>query len=186
MIRAFTRLAFSSAVKAAQTRYGAREHGTRLEQKEPARDRLNADLISFIGATDSFFIATASLNGWPYVQHRGGPPGFLKVVDERTLAFADYSGNQQHITVGNLSESDRVLLFIIDYERGRRLKLWGRGTVIDRDEPGLFARIIDVGYAAKVEPLIRVDVKAWDLNCNRNFPRLVRMRSERDHSEHMT
>ena len=122
MTRAFTKFAFSPAVKAAQTRYGAREHGERLEQKEPARDRLNDDLIAFIGAADSLFIGTANSDGWPHVQHRGGPPGFLKVLDDRTLAFADFSGNKHYITAGNIAENSRVLLFLIDYERGRRLR----------------------------------------------------------------
>ena len=131
MPRAFTRLAFSPAVKTAQARYGAREHGVLLEQKDPPRDRLNDDLIAFIKDTDSFFIGTASRDGWPHLQHRGGPPGFLKVLDDRTLAFADYAGNRQYITVGNLSENDRVMLFVIDYQRGRRLKIWGRARAID-------------------------------------------------------
>jgi len=173
MSRAFTRLAFSPAVKAAQARYGAREHGLRIEEREPANDRLNDDLMSFIAAAESFFIATTSQNGWPHVQHRGGPPGFLKVLDDRTLAFADYAGNRQYITVGNLSENDRVMLFIIDYERGRRLKLWGHGAVIDSD-PGLLARVIETSYPARVERVIRIDVEAWDLNCRQHFPKLVR------------
>jgi len=177
MARAFTQLAFSSAVKAAQARYGAREHGERLEQKDPPRDRLNDDLIAFIGAIDNFFIGTASTDGWPHVQHRGGPAGFLKVLDDRTLAFADYAGNKQYITVGNLSENSRVMLFLIDYERGRRLKIWGRATVID--DPALFARISDPDYPAEVERVLRIDVQAWDLNCRQHFPKLIRERDSR-------
>jgi len=173
MIRAFTKLAFSHAVKAAQSHYGAREHGERLEHKEPPRERLNDDLTAFIAAADSFFIATASQNGWPYMQHRGGPAGFLKVLDDRALAFADYAGNMQYITVGNLAENDRVLLFLIDYERGRRLKIWGRATVID-DDPALFKRVRDPDYPGKVERVIRIMVEAWDLNCRQHFPKLVR------------
>lgn len=176
MIRAFTSLAFSPAVKAAQTRYGSREHGLRLEQKEPARDRLNDDLIAYIAGTDSFFIGTASRTGWPHVQHRGGPAGFLKVLDERTLAFADYAGNRQYITVGNIGENDQVMLFIIDYERGRRLKLWGRAEVIE-DDPALLEQVRDAGYAATAERVIRIHVLAWDLNCRQHFPKLVRERA---------
>jgi len=176
MARAFAQLAFSPAVKAAQARYGAREHGERLESaQQPARDRLNADLIAFIAAADSFFIGTAGEDGWPHVQHRGGPVGLLKVLDDRTLAFADFSGNRQYITVGNLAENDRVMLFLIDYERGRRLKIWGRATVID-DDPALFRRTRDPHYPAQVERVIRVAVEAWDLNCRQHFPRLVRVR----------
>jgi uncharacterized protein len=178
MPRAFTRLAFSPAVKAAQARYGGREHGERLERAQPARDRLNTDLIAFIEATDSFFIGTASRDGWPHVQHRGGPAGFIKVLDDRTLAFADYAGNKQYITVGNLAENDRVFLFLIDYEHGR-LKIWGRGEVVD-DDPALLKRVSDPGYPATVERVIRIDVKAWDLNCRRHFPRLTRERKSGD------
>jgi predicted pyridoxine 5'-phosphate oxidase superfamily flavin-nucleotide-binding protein len=173
MPRAFASLSFSSAVKETQARYGAREYGIRLERQEPARDCLNDDLKAFIAAADSFFIGTASRDGWPHVQHRGGPAGFLKIFDDRTLAFADYAGNKQYLTVGNLSENDRVLLFLIDYERGRRLKLWGRGTVLDGD-PALIERVSDPGYPARIERVIRVDLLAWDLNCRRHFPKLIR------------
>jgi uncharacterized protein len=175
MPRAFTQLAFSRAVKAAQAHYGARQHGKRLESAEPARDRLNADLLAFIEATDSFFIGTTSREGWPHVQHRGGPAGFLRVLDDRTLAFADYAGNKQYITVGNLAENDRVMLFLIDYERGRRLKIWGRARIVD-DDPALFRRVSDPDYPAHVERVIRVTVEAWDLNCRQHFPKLVRPR----------
>ena len=173
MSRAFTQLAFSPAVKTAQSRYGARELGERTEARDPPRDSLNADLIAFIGAADSFFIGTASADGWPHVQHRGGPPGFLKVLDDRTLAFADYAGNKQYISVGNLSENDKVMLFVIDYELGRRLKIWGHATVVD-DDPPLFRQVSDPDYAATVERVIRIDVLAWDLNCRQHFPKLVR------------
>jgi len=176
MPRAFTALGFSPAVKTAQARYGAREHAQRIEQREPANDRLPPDLAAFIAAADSFFIGTASRDGWPHVQHRGGPAGFLKVLDDRTLAFADYAGNKQYITVGNLSENDRVLLFLIDYERGRRLKLWGRAAVVD-DDPELLSRVRDADYPAKAERVIRIAVLAWDLNCRLHFPRLVRERT---------
>ncbi|HTV37061.1 MAG TPA: pyridoxamine 5'-phosphate oxidase family protein [Xanthobacteraceae bacterium] len=173
MSRAFTRLAFSPAVKAAQARYGARAYGEHLEQREPSRDRLNDDLAAFIATTDSFFISSANSDGWPHVQHRGGPAGFLKVLDERTLAFADYSGNKHYITIGNLTENDRVMLFLIDYERGRRLKIWGRATIVD-DDPVLLQRVSDPDYPAKVERVVRIVVEAWDLNCRQHFPKLVR------------
>jgi uncharacterized protein len=176
MPRAFTQLAFSSAVKAAQARYGAREHGERLERAEPARDQLSSDLTAFIAAADSFFIATTNRDGWPHVQHRGGPAGFLKVLDDRTLAFGDFSGNKQYITIGNLVENERVMLFLIDYERGRRLKIWGRATVIE-DDATLFRRVSSPDYPAHVERVIRINVEAWDLNCRQHFPKLMRARS---------
>jgi predicted pyridoxine 5'-phosphate oxidase superfamily flavin-nucleotide-binding protein len=178
MTRAFTALTFTPAVKAAQTRYGAREHAAKLEERGPANDRLTEDLAAYIAGADSFFIGTASRDGWPHVQHRGGPAGFLKVLDDRTLAFADYAGNRQYITAGNLSENDHVFLFIIDYERGRRLKIWGRGTVVD-DDPALRQRVTDPGYPAKVERVIRIDILAWDLNCRQHFPRLLHERTVR-------
>lgn len=172
MTRAFTRVAFSPAVKAAQEALGVRAFNARTESREPARDVLNEDLIDYIRGADSAFLATASLTGWPYVQHRGGPPGFIRVLDEKTLAFADYMGNRQYITVGNLSENDRAMLFIIDYARGRRLKLWGRARV-DGD-PALLPRVLDRDYRAQVERAIRFDIEAWDLNCRQHFPPLVR------------
>lgn len=173
MVRAFTQLAFSPAVKAAQARHGVREHAARIEQREPANSRLNDDLMGFVATADSFFIGTASRDGWPHVQHRGGPAGFLKVLDDRTLAFANYAGNRQYITTGNLSENNRVVLFLIDYERGRRLKIWGRATVVE-DDPALLERVRDPDYPAAAESVIRIAVEAWDLNCRQHFPKLVR------------
>lgn len=173
MARAFTALAFSPAVKAVQAQHGAREAAARTAQREPANDRLNADLTAFIGGADSCFIATAGRDGWPHIQHRGGPAGFLKVVDDRTLAFANYRGNRQYITLGNLSENDRVMVFLIDYERGRRLKIWGRAVAVD-DDPALLERVRDPDYPAAVDGVIRIAIEAWDLNCRQHFPRLVR------------
>jgi uncharacterized protein len=172
MGRAFTQLTFTRAVKAAQGRYGAREHAARLEQVSQRNDRLNEGLTAFIADVDSFFIATTNRHGWPYAQHRGGPPGFLKVLDDRTLAFADYAGNKQYLTTGNLLENNRVCLFVIDYARGRRLKLWGHATVID-DDQALRARVRDPDYPAPVERIVRIALKAWDLNCHQHLPRLV-------------
>jgi uncharacterized protein len=176
MTRTFTFLSFSPAVKAAQVRYGARELGMQTEQKAPANDRLTDDLMAFIAGADSFFIGTASRAGWPHVQHRGGPAGFLRVLDDRTLAFADYAGNRQYITVGNLIENDRVLLLLIDYERGRRLKLWGRAAVVD-DDPALLRHVHDADYPGKPERVIRIEVMARDLNSRQHIPKLVNERS---------
>jgi len=173
MTRTFTQIAFSPSVKAAQTRYGARDHAESIAQREPARDRLNDDIIAFIAASDSFFIGTANGEGWPHVQHRGGPAGFLKVLDDRTLAFADFSGNQHYISVGNLAENNRILLFLIDYERSRRLKIWGHAAVVD-DDPELLSRVHDPDYPAVIERVIRIEVKAWDLNCRQHLPKLKR------------
>jgi uncharacterized protein len=171
--RAFAALAFTPAVKAAQSRYGGRAVGLRIENDPRRNDRLNDDLKAFIASADSFFIGTASREGWPHLQHRGGPAGFVKVFDEQTLAFADYAGNRQYITIGNLSENDRVLLFFIDYELGRRLKIWARAEVIDND-PELLHRVFDRDYRARPERVIRLRILAWDLNCDQHFPNLVR------------
>ena len=136
-----------------------------MEQKDPPRDRLDDDLICFVGAIDNFFIGTASTGGWPHVQHRGGPAGFLKVLDDRTLAFADYAGNRQYITVGNLSENDRAFLFLLDPARRQRIKLWGRARVVEND-PALVERLFDDGYKARPERAILFTIEAWDVNCS--------------------
>lgn len=173
MVRAFTQLAFSPSVQATQARQGVRDHAVRIAHREPANDRLNDDLAAYIAAADSFFIGSASRDGWPHVQHRGGPPGFLKILDDRTLAFANYTGNRHYITLGNLAENDKVLLFIIDYQRGRRLKIWGHARVV-ADDPVLLERVRDPTYPAVIDNVIRIDIAAWDLNCRQHFPKLVR------------
>ena len=136
------------------------------------QDRVTPELAAFIAERDSFFIATANAQGQPYVQHRGGPAGFLRVLDERTLAFADYRGNRQYITLGNLAENDRAFLFLIDYANRRRIKIWGRARVVDGD-PGLTARLMPGGYKAKPEQVIVFDIDAWDANCPQHIPRML-------------
>jgi len=169
MTRAFTRFAFTEAVKEAQRRNGTRRNGERLESHPAANDVLTQDLVRFIAERDSFFLATANSDGWPYVQHRGGPPGFLQVLDERTLAFADFEGNKQYLSVGNLAENDRVCLFLMDWANQRRLKIWGRATVVE--DPTFIAATMPENYEAKPERAIRIRVEAWDLNCNQHIPR---------------
>jgi hypothetical protein len=161
MGRAFTQFAFSPALNAAQARYGARDHGERLGSHASRRETLTDELIGFIATPDSFFVGTANRNGWPHLQHRGGPAGFLKGLDDRTVAFPDYEGNKQYIAVGNLTEIDQI---------------WGHSAIID-DDPVLFRRVGDPDYPATVARIIRIDVKAWDLSCRRHFPKLVRERS---------
>lgn len=171
MARAFAQLAFSPSVQATQARHGVQAFAERVAQREPANDRLNADLAAYVAGTDSFFIGTAAKDGWPYMQHRGGPAGFLKVLDDRTLAFANYIGNRHYITLGNLAENDKVLLFIIDYERGRRLKIWGHAREVTVD-PVLLERVRDADYPAAVDSVIRIHIAGWDLNCDQHFPKL--------------
>jgi hypothetical protein len=131
---------------------------------------VNRKLASFIAERDSFYLGTASLDGQPYIQHRGGPKGFLKVLDPRTLAFADYSGNRQYITVGNLRENDRAFLFLMDYERPRRVKIWGRMRVVE-DDPELISRLVDPAYPANVERAMVFTIERWDVNCNQHITR---------------
>ncbi len=157
-------VAFSPAVKAAQNRLGSRGGYARMEQKGGWRDAITDELADFIAERDSFYIATASADGQPYIQHRGGPKGFLKVLGERTLGFADFSGNRQYISLGNLSENDRAQLFLMDYAGRRRIKIWGRARVVE-DDPALLERLIDPAYKARPERAFVFEVEAWDVNC---------------------
>ena len=133
---------------------------------------LSADAVSFIEQRNSAYLATAGEDGQPYVQHRGGPHGFLRVLDGHTVAFADYSGNRQYVTAGNLARNDRAFLFLMDYAARRRLKLWGRARVV-RDDTQLFTRLVDPGYDAVVEHAIVLKLSRWEWNCSKHIPRLV-------------
>ncbi len=157
-------VAFSPAVKAAQSRLGSRGGYARMEQKGGWRDTITPELAQFIAQRDSFYIATASADGQPYIQHRGGPKGFLKVLGERTLGFADFAGNRQYISLGNLSENDRAQLFLMDYAGRRRIKVWGRARVVE-DDPALIERLMDPDYKARPERAFVFEVEAWDVNC---------------------
>jgi predicted pyridoxine 5'-phosphate oxidase superfamily flavin-nucleotide-binding protein len=162
---------FSAAARAEQASRGSRDIYARRAAAGRYPRSLSLDVIAFIGERNSAYLGTASVDGQPYVQHRGGPPGFLKVLDERTLAFADYSGNKQYITVGNLAENERSFLFLMDYAGARRLKLWGCAKATN--EPELLARIADPAYPGRVEWAIVFTVLAWDWNCSQHIPRLV-------------
>ena len=152
-------VAFSPAVKAVQTQKGSRDGYAKMEQKGGWRTAVGDDLAAFIAERDSFYLATASAHGQPSLQHRGGPKGFLKVLDEGTLAFADFAGNRQYISVGNLTENDRVSLFLIDYPNRRRIKIWGRAHVVD-DDLELLQSLADADYKAPVEAAIVISVEA--------------------------
>lgn len=166
MTHRFGALMFTPHVKALQEEEGSRASYARLEDPDaPARDRLEDRETDFIAARDSFYMATVSETGWPYVQHRGGPPGFLKVLDDRTLGFADYRGNKQYVSVGNLATDDRVSLFLMDYPNQRRLKLLGHARAVDAtSDPALLARLQD-RYPAKVERGIVITLEGFDWNC---------------------
>jgi predicted pyridoxine 5'-phosphate oxidase superfamily flavin-nucleotide-binding protein len=163
---------FSAAVRAEQARRGSRDAQVRRAAAGRFAHELSADVIAFIAERDSVYLATASADGQPYVQHRGGPAGFLRMLDERTIAFADYAGNRQYISIGNLGENERAFLFLMDYAARRRLKLWGCARVVAGD-PALFARLADPGYKARIERAIVFTVSASDWNCSQHIPRLV-------------
>jgi len=163
----FADIAFTDAVKAAQMRYGTRAQVERMAQRGGPNDSLGARESEFIAARDSFYLATVSETGWPYLQHRGGPAGFLRVVDPRRLAFADFGGNRQFISVGNVARNDRAALFLMDYASRRRLKLLGRLSMLALgDAPAaLAAQIALPDYAAPIERVAVVDIEAFDWNC---------------------
>ena len=148
MTRAFTTLAFSPSVRATQARYGSRERMEQVAAREPDRAALSEEMQERLRRANSVIIGTASRDGWPHVQHRGGPRGFIKVLAPDELAFADYSGNRQYISVGNLAENDRMFLLLLDYAERTRLKIWGRGEAID-DDPALLERVRDPDYPAR-------------------------------------
>ena len=164
-------VAFTPAVKAVQARRGSRESYAKMEARGGFRTAVTPDLAGFLAEARSFYLATASADGQPYVQHRGGPPGFLRVLDERTLAFADFKGNRQYVTTGNLAENPRAYIFVMDYARRRRVKLWGRARVVE-DDPALLARLWPEGYAARPEQVILFEVEAWDTNCPQHIPQM--------------
>lgn len=169
MTHSFAAIAFSPRVRALQEERGSRSAYARLDQGPPDHDRLGPAEIAFLGARDSFYMATVSETGWPYVQHRGGPPGFLRVLDERTLGFADFGGNRQYVSVGNLLGNDRVALFFMDYADRRRLKLLGRARIVGPDEPAVLERLELPDYPARVERGLLVRVAAFDWNCSQHI-----------------
>jgi hypothetical protein len=164
-------VAFSPSVKAEQQKRGSREGYRRMEEGTGWRDEMTDDLVLFLFQVRSFYLGTASASGQPYIQHRGGPPGFLMPLDRRTLGFADYGGNKQYITLGNLAENPRAFLFVMDYARRRRLKFWGRAVVVE-DDPELLAQV-SATAAAEPERVIRFEIEAWDRNCPSHIPMLL-------------
>jgi uncharacterized protein len=172
MVMTSTDIAFSPAVKAVQERRGSRTAYARLEQNGGWEAKIDAVLAEFVAGMRSFYIATASKDGRPYVQHRGGPPGVLRVIDDTTLAFADFAGNRQYITTGNLAENPRAMLFLMDYQRRRRVKVWGHARVIEND-PELIARLFPEDYKARPEAAILFTVEAWDANCPQHIPQML-------------
>jgi hypothetical protein len=160
-------IVFPPAARRAQAERGsARAYEKRIAGGFP--DGVTGELATFIAELDTAFLATVSAAGAPYIQHRGGPKGFIKVLDDKTLGFADYAGNRQYITISNLAENDRAYLFLLDFAERRRIKLWGRARVVE-DDPALLARLSDPGYRARPERAILFTVEAWDVNCTQHI-----------------
>src|SRR6516225_12378785 len=159
-------VAFTPAVKAVQAVKGSREI---YEERGDWRTEIDENLAAFLADTNSFYLATASGTGQPYIQHRGGPKGFVKILDKNTIAFADYAGNRQYLTEGNLSENNRAHIFIMDYAHRRRVKIWGEAKVID-DDPALLESLMPKGYKARPEQVIVFKIAAWDTNCPQHIP----------------
>jgi predicted pyridoxine 5'-phosphate oxidase superfamily flavin-nucleotide-binding protein len=162
-------VAFTPAVKAIQARKGSRDTYAQVEQRGGWRTDIDEDLTAFLAAQDSMFLATASADGQPYIQHRGGPKGFIRILDKNTLAFADYIGNRQYITQGNLSENPKANIFLMDYAHRRRVKIWGEARVVD-DDPAFMKSLMPQGYKARPEQVILFKVSAWDTNCPQHIP----------------
>jgi predicted pyridoxine 5'-phosphate oxidase superfamily flavin-nucleotide-binding protein len=169
---ASTDIAFTQAVKAVQERRGSRVAYARLEQNGGWDSKIDSVLAKFIAGIRSFYLATASKDGRPYVQHRGGPPGVLRVIDDTTLAFADFAGNRQYISTGNLAENPRAMLFLMDYQHRKRVKIWGEARVVE-DDPELIARLFPDDYRARPEAAILFKVEAWDANCPQHIPQML-------------
>ncbi|MCZ8035931.1 MAG: pyridoxamine 5'-phosphate oxidase family protein [Novosphingobium sp.] len=165
-------VAFTPAVKALQQRKGSRGGYRRMEEKGGWQTTVTPELAAFLAERDSFFLATASADGQPYIQHRGGAAGFLRVIDERTLGFADFRGNRQYVSLGNLSENPKAYLFLIDYARRQRIKIWGTARVVE-DDPALIERLRPEGYAGTPEQAILFEIAAWDANCPQHIPQLI-------------
>ena len=167
-----TDIAFSPTVKSIQAQRGSRQAYERVEARGGWSNIVTPDLAAFVTERDSFYLATANAAGQPYIQHRGGPKGFLRVLDERTLGFADFRGNRQYITLGNLADNPRAFIFLMDYAHQARVKIWGRARVVENDL-ALIERLKPVGYDAKPEQAIVFEIDAWDGNCRQHIPQLI-------------
>lgn len=165
-------IAFTPQVKLEQKKRGSRETYRRMIEQSDWQTTVTSDLETFISRVNSFYLATSSSQGQPYIQHRGGPAGFLKALDAKTLAFADFAGNQQYISTGNLNENDQAHIFIIDYANKRRVKIWGRARMVENDD-ALLQKLTMDGYRAKPERAFVLEITAWDINCPQHIPQKV-------------
>jgi uncharacterized protein len=165
-------VAFTPAVKAQQTRMGSRRAYSHMEEGAGWQTVITPELEEFIAARNSMYLATANAAGQPYIQHRGGPPGFLRVLDEHTFGFADFAGNKQYITLGNIQENPKAHVFLMDYAHRRRIKIWGELSAVEGDAE-LNARLKPEGYKARVERVMLIKVAAWDVNCPQHIPQKI-------------
>jgi predicted pyridoxine 5'-phosphate oxidase superfamily flavin-nucleotide-binding protein len=164
-------VAFTPAVKAIQAAHGSRAAYARLEARGGFRTAIDENLAAFLQSVDTAYLATANAEGQPYAQHRGGPKGFIRVLGPATIGWADYSGNRQYITTGNLVENSKAFLFLMDYAQRRRIKLWGHARMIS--DPALVAALLPAGYAAQGEQALLFDITAWDMNCPQHIPQKI-------------
>jgi uncharacterized protein len=164
-------IAFSPSVKAVQERRGSRAGYAKMEAKGGFAVEIDDALAAFIAEQRSFYLATASADGQPYIQHRGGPKGVLRVLDDRTLGFADFAGNRQYISTGNLADNSKAMIFLMDYANRRRVKIWGTARVAEND-PELVAKLFPGAYRARGEAAIIFTVEAWDVNCPQHIPQM--------------
>jgi len=169
MLHSTSDIAFTPAVKALQARRSPRPAYAKIEASGGFRTAIDESLIAFLAQIDTAYLATASSDGQPYAQHRGGPKGFIRVIDEHTIGFTDFAGNRQYISTGNLTENDRAFLFLMDYAHRRRIKLWGRARVVEGDAD-LLARLTPEDYHAKPDQVILFTIDAWDSNCPKHIP----------------
>jgi predicted pyridoxine 5'-phosphate oxidase superfamily flavin-nucleotide-binding protein len=175
----FAEIAFTPSVRAVQKMMGSSSHYVKTLEGEPYNQELGPDEAAFIGLRDTFYMASVSETGWPYVQHRGGPPGFIKVLDDKTLGFADYRGNRQYVSVGNVLADDRVALILVDYPNRTRLKVLGHARIVGSDERELLASLNMPAYRARVERGFIVKVAAYDWNCPQHItPRFTQAEIE--------
>ena len=161
-------IAFTPTIKSIQAERGSREAYARMEERGGFRTVIDENLADFLGQVDTAYLATANAAGQPYAQHRGGPKGFIRRLDHHTLGFADYTGNRQYVTTGNLAENDQAFLFLMDYAQRRRIKLWGRAEV--SQDPDLIAQLMPTDYRARAEQAILFHISAWDVNCPQHIP----------------
>ena len=162
-------IAFTASVKAMQSKRGSREMYARMEAQGGFRTGIDERMIEALAGANSAYLVTASADGQPYAQHRGGPKGFIRIIDERTIGFADYAGNRQYISAGNRAENPKAFLFLMDYAGKRRVKIWGRARVVEGDA-ALNEALMPKGYKARAEAAILFEIEAWDLNCPQHIP----------------